>query len=52
MSLIDNAEQQNALAFQQELKETLGKKVSAALETKKVELAQNMFIDVESTENV
>ena len=43
MSLVDNAQQQNALAFEQELKAALAEKVGAALDAKKVEVAQSMF---------
>jgi len=52
MSLVDNAEQQNALAFEQELKAALSEKVAAALDTKKVELAQNMFTTTESVGHI
>jgi len=52
MSLVDNAEQQNALAFEQELKAALSEKVSAALDVKKIELAQNMFVASESVGHI
>jgi hypothetical protein len=43
MSLVDQAQEQNALAFEQELKAALAERVGAAIDAKKVEVAQTMF---------
>jgi hypothetical protein len=43
MALTDHAQEQNALAFEQELKAALAERVGAAIDAKKVEVAGTMF---------
>jgi hypothetical protein len=52
MSLVDSAQEQNALAFEQELKAALAEKVGAAIDAKKIEVAQSMFTTNESVGHI